>query len=172
MEPDPWQERDTDSPGSRRPPPASTILGCAHNPAEQKCHELQYNGANGGKKFPSHPNAPSLEQADNHRIVECLGLEATSRIIRFQPLCYRQGCQPLDQVLELIAQGPIPLALNTSSDRAFTTSLGSLFQHLTTLSVNNFPLTSTLNLPSFCLKTFPLVLSLSTHVKSCFPSRV
>lgn len=36
-----------------------------------------------------------------------LGLEATSRIIRFQPLCYRQGCQPLDLVLEMIAQGPI-----------------------------------------------------------------
>ena len=47
-------------------------------------------------------------------------------------------------------------------------SLGNLLRHLTTLSVKIFPLTSNVNLPSFSLKTFPLVLSLSTHVKSCF----
>jgi len=59
--------------------------------------------------------------------------------------------------------------LNTSRDRASTTSLGSPFQHLTTLLVKNFPLTANLDLPSFTLNPFPLVLSLSTHVKVGFP---
>ena len=47
----------------------------------------------------------------------------------------RQGCQPLDQVLGL-TQGPIQLGLQ---HRASAPSLGSLSQHLTTLSVLNFP---------------------------------
>ena len=42
-----------------------------------------------------------------HRIIKWLGLEEISRIIKFQPLCHRQGCQPLDQVLDQIAQSPI-----------------------------------------------------------------
>ena len=37
------------------------------------------------------------------------------------------------------------------------------------LSVNNFHLVSNLNLTSFSLKPFPLVLSLPTHEKSWFP---
>uniref|UniRef100_A0A8C2T2L6 P53 and DNA damage regulated 1 n=2 Tax=Coturnix japonica TaxID=93934 RepID=A0A8C2T2L6_COTJA len=56
---------------------------------------------------------------------------------------------------------PSNLALNTSKDGASTTSLGSLFQALTTLLVKNFPLTSNLNLPSFNSKPFPRVLLLS-----------
>jgi len=56
--------------------------------------------------------------------------------------------------------------LNASRVRPCTASLGSLFQCLTTLSLENFPLTSYLNLFSFSLKPFPLVLSLSDHVKS------
>ena len=31
----------------------------------------------------------------------------TSRIIKFQPPCHRQGYQLLDQVLDQISQGPI-----------------------------------------------------------------
>jgi len=54
------------------------------------------------------------------------------------------------------------LALNASRDRESTASLGSLGQHLTTVSLKNFPLTSNLNLPSLSLKPFPLVLSQST----------
>jgi len=42
-----------------------------------------------------------------NRIIEWLGLERTSRIIKFQPPCHWQGCQLLDQVLQQIAQGPI-----------------------------------------------------------------
>ena len=37
------------------------------------------------------------------------------------------------------AQGPIQLGLEHLQDRASITSLGSLFQHLTTLIVKNFP---------------------------------
>jgi len=44
-----------------------------------------------------------------------------------------------DLVLDQAAQAPSDLALNTSRDMASITSLGSLFQHLTTPSVKNFP---------------------------------
>jgi len=50
------------------------------------------------------------------------------------------------------------LALNSSSDGAATISLGNLFLCLTTLSVKNVLLTSNLNLSSFNLKPFYLVL--------------
>ena len=56
------------------------------------------------------------------------------------------------------------LALNASSNRASTTSLGNLFQCVTTLFVRNFLLISYLDLPCLSLKPFPLVLSLSTLV--------
>ncbi|KAK4827794.1 hypothetical protein QYF61_021747 [Mycteria americana] len=55
---------------------------------------------------------------------------------------------------------PSNLALNNSRDGASTTSLGNLFQCLTTLIVKNFFPISNLNLPSFSLKPLPLVLSL------------
>ena len=58
------------------------------------------------------------------------------------------------------------LALDAPSLDAFTTYLGNLFQCVTTLWVKNFLLISNLNLPCLSLKPFPLVLSLSTHVKS------
>jgi len=58
------------------------------------------------------------------------------------------------------------LVLNISRDGASTTPLGSLFQHLTTLTIKSFPLTSNLNLPSFNLQSFSLVLLLSTLSKS------
>lgn len=54
----------------------------------------------------------------------------------------------------------------TSRDRACTTVLGNQFQHLTFLSVKSFPLKPNLHHLSFV--PFPLVLSLSTHVKSWF----
>jgi len=49
--------------------------------------------------------------------------------------------------------------LNTSRDGDSTTSLGSLFQCLTTLSVKKCFLMSNLNLPWCNLRPFPLVLS-------------
>ena len=49
--------------------------------------------------------------------------------------------------------------LNTFRDGDSTTSLGSLFQCLTTFSVNKFFLMSNLNLPWHNLRPFPLILS-------------
>ncbi|NXD71520.1 TRPC1 protein, partial [Eolophus roseicapillus] len=49
------------------------------------------------------------------------------------------------------------LALNTARDGAFTISLGSLFQWLTTLTVKNFLLISNLNFPCFSLNPLPLI---------------
>jgi len=62
------------------------------------------------------------------------------------------------------------LALNVSRDGASTASLGNLFQYVTTLWVKNFLLISNPNIPCLILKPFPLVLSLSTLINSCFPS--
>jgi len=43
----------------------------------------------------------------DHRIIEWPGLEGTSRIIKLQPLCHRQGHQPPHLILGQAAQGPI-----------------------------------------------------------------
>jgi len=58
-----------------------------------------------------------------------------------------------------VLRAPSNLALNTAREGAATASLDSLGQCLTTLMVKNFFLTSDLNLPSFSLEPFPLVLS-------------
>ena len=88
--------------------------------------------------------------------------------MNLQSPCHRQGHQPPHFIPAQAAQGPIQPGQEHLQE-AFTTSLGSLFQHLTTLLVKNFPLTSNLNLPSFNLKLFPLVLLLSTLSKSFLP---
>jgi len=56
------------------------------------------------------------------------------------------------------------LTLNASKDGASPTSLGNLFQCVTTLWVEHFLLMSNLNFPCFSLKPFPLVLSLSSSI--------
>jgi len=66
------------------------------------------------------------------------------------------------------------MSLNTTSKRSSntsrvggsTTSLGSPFQCLTTLSDKQYFLKSSLNLPWRSLRPFPLALSLSSHQKS------
>jgi len=60
-------------------------------------------------------------------------------------------------------------ALNAAREVASTTSVGSLFQCLTTLRVRNVFLIANLNLPSFNLKPLPLVLSLHALVKRSSP---
>jgi len=60
--------------------------------------------------------------------------------------------------------------LNTSRDGDSTTSLGSLFQCLTTLSVKKCFLISRLNLPCHNLRPFPLVLSPVSSEKRPTPS--
>ena len=69
-----------------------------------------------------------------------------------------------------LLSSPSSLALNTAREGAATAFLGSLGQGLTTLTGKNFFLISHLNLPSFSLQPFPLVLSLHTLVKSPSPS--
>jgi len=69
-----------------------------------------------------------------------------------------------------LLRAPSNLALNPAREGAATASLGSLCQCLTTLMGKNFFLISHLNLPSFSLEPFPLVLSLHTLVKSPSPS--
>jgi len=58
---------------------------------------------------------------------------------------------------------------NTDSLGASTTSLGSLFQCLTTLSVKKCLLMSSLNLPCNSFEPFPHVLSLDTREKRSAP---
>ena len=65
-----------------------------------------------------------------------------------QPSCNRKEHPQLSQV----AQSPIRPDFNVSKDGAPTTSLGSLWQCLTTLTVKNLFLISSLNLPSSSLK--------------------
>ena len=112
--------------------------------------------------FPS--NGEKAAQMLALIINRMIGLEGTSRVMKLQPPYCRQGHQPPYLTLD---QGTSNLALNTSRDGRGTHSLsGQLFQHLTTLRRKNFPLTSNLNLPSFNLKPFPLVLLSSTLSKS------
>jgi len=68
-----------------------------------------------------------------------------------------------------LLRAPSNLALNPAREGAVTASLGNLGQCFTNLMVKNFFLISHLNLPSFSLKPFPLVLSLHTPVKSGTP---
>jgi len=68
-----------------------------------------------------------------------------------------------------VLRAPSNLALNTAREGAATASLGNLGQCPATLMGKNFFLISDLNLPSFSLQPFPLVLSLHTLVKSPSP---
>jgi len=69
-------------------------------------------------------------------------VRTTPKIIKFQPPSYMQGSQSPGLVLDQVAQGPIQSGLEHLQGRAFIACLGSLFQHLTTLSVKNFPMPS------------------------------
>ena len=81
-------------------------------------------------------------------------------IIQFQPPAM---CRVVNQQT-MLPRATSSLALNASRDGASTTSLGNLFQCVTTLCVKNFLLISYLNLPCLSLKPFPLALSLSTFI--------
>jgi len=73
-----------------------------------------------------------------HRVIEWPGLEGTSRIMKLQPPHHRQGHQLHISDQPRLPRAPSNLALNTSRDGQGIHSLsGQLFQHLTTLSVNN-----------------------------------
>ena len=76
--------------------------------------------------------------------------------------CYRQGHLLLDQV----AQSAIFECLNARMQGASTTSLGNLFPCLTTLTVKNLFLVSSLTLRSSSFKPILLALSLYILIKS------
>ena len=89
-----------------------------------------------------------------------MALKRTMMIIQFQHPLYGQCCQPPDQA----ARSHIQPGLECFQGWGIHTSLGNLFQCVTTLWVKNFLLIANLNLPCLGLKPFPLVLSLSTLV--------
>jgi len=107
------------------------------------------------------PCQPSLYSMLNHRTIKWFGLEGTLKITWFQPPA--MGRDTFHQTRLLRA--PSNPALNTAREGAATASVGNLFQCFTTLMVKNFFLISNLDLPSFSLEPFPLVLSLHTLVK-------
>jgi len=89
----------------------------------------------------------------NHRIIEFFRLE---KKLKIESNCELNTAK--------FTTKPCPMSthlLNTSGDGDSTTSLGSLFQCLTTFSVKMFFLISNLNLPWCNLRLFPLVLSLA-----------
>ena len=87
-------------------------------------------------------------------------------MIQFQPPAIGRDTSLQTRLLE----APPSLALNASREGAFTVSLGDLFQCLTTLTVKNFFLKSSLNLPSSSLKPFHLILLLHALLKSPSPA--
>ena len=113
-------------------PPAPSRL-CNHSPPGGCLLVLASNTS----KEPSGPWTAVIR-----RIIESLRLEKTSKIItsHHQPIT-TMPAKPLPEV-------PHPqVFLNTSRDGDFTTSPGSPFQCLATLSVKKFFLISNLNLP-------------------------
>jgi len=90
-----------------------------------------------------------------NRIIVSLALEGTSESHLVHFPCNDQGHHSLIRLPKALSR----LALNVSRGGASTTSLGNLFQCLTTLTVEDFFLMSNLNLPFLPLKPFPLILS-------------
>ncbi|KAK4810863.1 hypothetical protein QYF61_008835 [Mycteria americana] len=78
---------------------------------------------------------------------------------------FDQEAGPFTKKLEEGVAQKSNLTLNVSRDGASTTSLGNLFQCLTTLTVKDFFLKASLNLPSLSLKPLFLVLSQQALLK-------
>lgn len=69
-----------------------------------------------------------------------------------------------------LLKAPSNMAVNTTTNGAFITSLGNLFQCFTTLNTKNFFLKSNVNPPFFSLRSLVLVLSLHAFEKSPSPA--
>lgn len=94
--------------------------------------------------------------------MEWLGLEETPRIITFQSPASDRATKLQIWYQTRLPRAPSNLVLNTFRVEHPQPLQAGLVQHLTTLSVKKFPLTSNRNRPFWSLKPFPLVLSLST----------
>ena len=79
--------------------------------------------------------------------------------------CHRQGWQPLDEVLDQIAQGPIQPGLKYLQEWGIHNLPWQPVAAPHHSLSKKIPPTSNLNFLSFGLKPFSLVISLSTHVK-------
>jgi len=95
-----------------------------------------------------------------HKIIEWPGLKRTTIINWFQSpaMCRVTNHQPR------LPRATSSLALNASRSGASTTSLGNLFQCVTTLCVKNFFLISNLNLPCLSLKS---LCNMQNHYPIC-----
>jgi len=105
-----------------------------------------------------------ITESWNHRMV-WVGKDLKDHLV---PTALATGRDTFHQTRLLKA--PAYPALNTTREGAATASLGKLCQGLTTLRVKKFFLLSNLNLPSFSLKSLPLVLLLHAFVKSHYPA--
>ena len=126
---------------------SNALSTAGHIPALHTDHSLQ-------------DAAISPRLGGQHRTTESqewVGLEGTSRIMKLQPPATGRATNLHISYQPRLPRAPSNLALNTSRNGWGIHSLsGQLFQHLTTLTVKNFPLTSNLSLPFFNLKTFAL----------------
>ena len=98
-------------------------------------------------------------------VIESSELEETFKVLLVQPPCREQGHLQLDQV----AQTPIQLDLGCLQGHGIHHLSGHSSSASSLLLKNSF-IISSLNLPSFSLKSFPLVLSQQTPLKSLCPS--
>ena len=80
----------------------------------------------------------------------------------------RQGHQP-PHLLDQVAQGLIQSGLEHLQAWGIHNLSGQLFQHLTTVIVKNFPLTSKLNLFLLQLKAIPPCPAIIYHHKELIP---
>ena len=99
-------------------------------------------------------------------IIESFELEETFKGHQVQLPCNEEGHLQLHQVLRSMSSP----TLRVSRDEAYTTSLCNLCQCLTTVSIKNFFLKSSLNLPLSAWNLFP-VLSQQILLKSLPPSK-
>ena len=113
----------------------------------------------GDKQWTNSVQCISASKILNPRIIEWPGLEGTPRSMKFQPPCHRQGHQSPDLVVDQVAKGPIHPGLKHLQAWNIHSLSEQPVQHLTNLSIKNFPMTSNLNLPSLSLKRFYLGLS-------------
>lgn len=100
------------------------------------------------------------------KVIEWLRLEGTLKIIEFLPPCHSQEQLPLEQVAQAIIQPGLE-HIQGWDIHIFPGQLTPVLHHSPSKAF--FP-TANLNQPSFSLKLFPLVLSLSACIKSPFPS--
>ena len=99
----------------------------------------------------------------HHRIIDWLGLEGISRIIRFH--LQRAGLPTARSSIRSRCWGPIQPGLKHLQGWVIHNLFGQPVPEPHRSVSEKLPLTSNLNHSSSCLKPFPLVLSLSTCVK-------